>query len=176
RDPSNWLKDKKLNTIGICISKLFFRFSSSMLANTVNGAGSPLSSHKASAAAIFIGWDSTKYCACQCPVNIIAIEVNTPIIIDIRKDFLNISKSCFLIIFHALIPAITNEPVANDVNKTCGNCAHKWGLVKIAKKSFICALPSTNSYPTGFCMNEFADNIQNAESTVPIATSHTEDR
>src|SRR5699024_11471438 len=91
----------------------------------------------------------------------------------ILNDFLNISKSCLRAIFHALIPAIKNAPVANDVNKTCGNCAQKCGFVKIATKSFICARPSTISNPTGFCMKEFAVKIQNAEKIEPNDTSQT---
>src|SRR5699024_10436537 len=67
-------------------------------------------------------------------------------------------------------------PVANAVNKTCGNCAHKCGFVKIAKKSFICARPSTNSYPTGFCINELADSIQKADNAVPNATSQIDNK
>src|SRR5699024_6822145 len=99
-----------------------------------------------------------------------------PTVIAILNDFLNISKSCLRAIFHALIPAIKNAPVANDVNKTCGNCAQKCGFVNIAPKSFICARPSTISKPTGFCMKEFAVKIQNAENTEPRATSHMDIR
>src|SRR5699024_562635 len=108
-----------------------------------------------------------------CPVNKIANAENAPTVIAILNDFLNISKSCLRAIFHALIPAIKNAPVANDVNKTCGNCAQKCGFVKIDTKSFICARPSTISNPTRFCMIEFAVKIKNAEIIEPNDTSQT---
>src|SRR5699024_4741397 len=110
------------------------------------------------------------------PVNKITKAENAPIVIAILNDFLNISTSCLRAIFQALIPATKNAPVANAVNKTCGNCAHKCGFVKIAKKSFICARPSTNSYPTGFCINELADSIQKADNAVPNATSQIDNK
>src|SRR5690625_3873752 len=46
----------------------------------------------------------------------------------------------------------------------------------MAKKSFICARPSTNSNPTGFCIKELAVKIQKADNTDPNETSHTEAR
>src|SRR5699024_8312497 len=96
-----------------------------------------------------------------------------PTVIAILNDFLNISKSCFLAIFHALITAIKNAPVEKEVNKTCGNCAQKCGFVKIATKSFICARPSTISNPTGFCIKELTVRIQKAEKIDPNETSQT---
>src|SRR5699024_5357350 len=50
------------------------------------------------------------------------------------------------------------------------------GLSKIYPILVICALPSTCSNPTGFCINEFADKIQNADNIVPNETNQIDSK
>ena len=56
----------------------------------------------------------------------------------------------------------------------CGKVTSCTGLVSTAPKSVSSARPeaSLNRYPTGCCMNEFAERMKYADRTVPMWTIH----
>ncbi len=99
----------------------------------------------------------------------------------IRTDGRNTATSRRFIRKYEATPASSAAPLRMEAASTWAYAARFNGWVSTAQTSFISArAPSSRSsltvMPTGFCMNELAAMMKNADSMVPIETSHMQVR
>ncbi|MNC42536.1 hypothetical protein D3C75_913530 [compost metagenome] len=130
-----------LSTPGTCTSALFSLLAGSMIANSVNGALSPVVFHRPSEAAIFMGCFSIRCWAWLWPTTAVSTLDTSATIMASWKVGLNRCTSCLRTSLYALMPAMKKAPVERAPKTTWGNSTHSCGLASSAKKSTISARP-----------------------------------